>query len=520
MMKLLSVNVSLPKEVPYKGKTVATGIFKQPVKGRVKLRALNLDGDGQADLNAHGGPFKAVYVYSIENYAYWERELARNDFGYGQFGENFTVEGMPEEAVHIGDIFRVGSALVEVTQPRAPCFKLAITMGVPDFDKVFPGSGRVGFYLRVLEEGEVGAGDVIERVRVDPERMTVREVNNLLYFDTDDLDGARRALRVSALSPGWKESFEKRLAKAGVGVGSQRGLRTLVVDRKVPESETITSFYLVATDGMPLAPYLPGQFLTLELNISGHPKRVVRNYTLSESPARTDRYRMSIKREPTPPGRPEAPPGLSSNYFHDQVEVGTTLKARPPIGKFSLDPDSGRPVVLVSAGVGLTPLISMLNTIVERRSGRPTWFVHGARNGREHAFGAHVRRLAAEHDNVRVHVRYSRPDAEDVAGRDYDSQGRVDVELLKSLLPGRDFDFYLCGPTPFMKSLYNGLLAWGVPETRIHYEFFGSASILKDPAVVPASATSAVTGERADDIEVTFARSVSTASWSSPSPRA
>ncbi|MCZ6819550.1 MAG: MOSC domain-containing protein [Calditrichaeota bacterium] len=212
-MKLLSVNVSLPKEVQNNGKTMTTGIFKEPVKKRVMLRTMNLDGDGQADLVGHGGIYKAVYVYSIENYEYWKSELGRNDFTYGQFGENFTVAGMLEDEIHIGDVFRVGGALVEVTQPRVPCAKLGFKMGMAKFPKLFLQNSRVGFYLRVLEEGEVGAGDVIERVKVDAERMTVREINHLLYFDQKNLEGAQKALRIRALSPGWRGSFKERLAK-------------------------------------------------------------------------------------------------------------------------------------------------------------------------------------------------------------------------------------------------------------------------------------------------------------------
>ena len=215
-MKLLSVNVSLPKEVPYMDKTTTTGIFKEPVSGRVMLRTLNLDGDGQADLKGHGGIYKAAYAYSIENYEYWKRELGRTDFTFGQFGENFTVEGMLDDAVYVGDQFRMGSALVEITQPRVPCFKLGIKMGMPQFPKMFLASGRPGFYLRVLEEGEVGAGDVVDRVKTDLERMTVWDVCRLLYFDQTNVEGAKKALRIQALSRGWRRSFEERLTKAGV----------------------------------------------------------------------------------------------------------------------------------------------------------------------------------------------------------------------------------------------------------------------------------------------------------------
>jgi MOSC domain-containing protein YiiM len=217
-MKLLSINVSPPTEVVHGGEMVTTGIFKRPVEGRVMLGTLNLDGDGQADLVGHGGTYKAAYAYPVENYEYWERELGRTDFAFGQFGENFTVEGMPEGEIHIGDVFRVGGALIEVTQPRVPCYKLGLKMGLRGFEKMFLASCRVGFYLRVLEEGEVGAGDVLVRVRTDPERMTVREMCHLLYFDPENLEGAKKALRIRALSPGWRQSFEDRLARTGARI--------------------------------------------------------------------------------------------------------------------------------------------------------------------------------------------------------------------------------------------------------------------------------------------------------------
>jgi ferredoxin-NADP reductase/MOSC domain-containing protein YiiM len=509
-MKLLSVNVSLPREISHGGRTVTTGIFKQPVDGRVMLKTLNLEGDGQADLVGHGGVYKAAYVYSMENYAYWERELGRSDFGFGQFGENFTVEGMADEAIHIGDVFRIGDALVEVSQPRVPCFKLAIKMGIEGFEHVLLSSNRVGFYLRVLEEGIVGAGDPIERIEAAAAGVTVAEMNNLLYFDLGNLKGARKAIGIKALSPGWRGSFEDRLAKAEVSGKAPEGFRSLIVERRERESETITSFYLVAEDAKPLAPFMPGQFLPIRLEIPGQPKPLNRTYSISDRPNR-DYYRLSIKREAAPSCVPDAPPGLSSNYFHDHVKPGTRLRVRSPRGKFFLDPKGEGGVALVSAGVGLTPMIAMVNAIVEAGSGRPTWFVHGARNGAEHAMGAHLRRLARENDNIDLHVRYSRPAPEDIKGRDYDSEGHVDVALLERLLGGADVHFYLCGPTPFMKSLFNGLIVWGVPEDRIHYEFFGPASALIEGKGAKATGGDCV--ECATDIEVTFTRSGRTANW-------
>ena len=213
-MKLLSVNVSQPKEVSHNGERIKTGIFKEPVSGRTMMRKLNLDGDGQGDLSVHGGIHKAVYIYPIEHYYYWKRELGRDDLSYGKFGENLTVEGLLEEAVHIGDVFRIGGALVEVSQPRVPCFKLGIKMRDPQIVKPFLASKRVGFYVRVLEEGEVGAGDVIERTKVGEGKMTVTEIVHLRHFDNTNVAAAEKAASLPALSPSWRDSFEEIIAKA------------------------------------------------------------------------------------------------------------------------------------------------------------------------------------------------------------------------------------------------------------------------------------------------------------------
>ncbi len=512
-MTVKSVNLSMPSEITHQGKVVTTGIFKAPAERRVMVRRLNLEGDGQADLWGHGGAFRAVYVYSFENYAYWARELGRDDFDPGQFGENLTVEGMLEDDIQIGDVFRIGGALLEVSQPRVPCYKLAIKMGIEGFQNRFLESGRVGFYCRVLEEGEVGAGDSIKLIRRDPGGMTVRQVNDLLYFDKENLEASRKALNIAALSHGWKGSFEDRLAKAGVAAGAGKGLRQFVVERKVVESETVTSFYLVPEDGVALAPFLPGQFLTFELDIAGQQRPLVRTYSLSDRP-NPDYWRVSIKREPAPRDQPQLPPGLSSSYFHDQVEVGAKLRVGAPRGKFHLDLEAKRAVVLVSGGIGLTPMVSMTNAIVERGDGRPVWFIHGVRNGREHALAAPLRRLAEAHDNVHLHVRYSDPEPEDIEGRDHDSRGWVDVDLLKQVLPFDDYEFYLCGPPPFMRSLYCGLLGLGVGEARIHYEFFGPASVLKEePGPLGQAPEKSAEAELAGEIQVTFARSGLTAGW-------
>ena len=294
------------------------------------------------------------------------------------------------------------------------------------------------------------------------------------------------------------------------------GYRSFVIEAKEPESATVTSFFLVPKDGKPLPSYKPGQFLGFKLDVSGLEKPVRRTYTISDSPNEGAHYRLSIKREPPPEGHPEMPPGVTSNHFHDHLNVGSELLVRAPSGDFFLQEDGSGPVVLLSGGVGLTPMISMLNHLVETGSKRPVWFIHGVRNGAEHAFGPHVRGLAQSHDNIDAHIVYMEPGPDDEKGRDYDGSGFITMELLQGLLPGPEGEFYLCGPPPFMKVLFNGLLGWGVAEERIFYEFFGPATVLKDeskdkpqPSAASKPGADAATGELA----VTFQGSGVTVKW-------
>ena len=212
-MKLLSVNVSQPIGMEIDGKRYHTGIYKTAVAGRLWMGRLQLAGDGQADLEAHGGPNRAVYCYPHEHYAYWSDALGRDDFDYGQFGENFTTSSLLEDQVCVGDAFQIGEAVIQVTQPRVPCYKLANKMGIAGFEKTFLKSNRCGFYARVLEEGSVGVGDVITLQAEDPVGMTVAEVNAALYLDKGDRAAVERALQIEALSPGWKRSFQALLAR-------------------------------------------------------------------------------------------------------------------------------------------------------------------------------------------------------------------------------------------------------------------------------------------------------------------
>ena len=231
MARLLSVNVGLPRDIVWRGRTVHTGVWKDPVQGRCRVGRLNLEGDGQGDLAGHGGEQRAVFVYQIESYRYWQDQLGRTDFVYGQFGENFTVEGLPDDGVSIGDRYGIGSALFEVTQPRVTCYRVGIRMNEPRMPALLTSSGRPGFYFRVLKEGEVEAGDEIVKVEEGKERMSVAEVNALLYLPPHPRDRLERASQIAALSPGWRSSFTALLRgrsdgnaglRAGIGCAPRR----------------------------------------------------------------------------------------------------------------------------------------------------------------------------------------------------------------------------------------------------------------------------------------------------------
>src|ERR1044072_5069087 len=265
MARLLSVNVGLPRDVAGGGKTVHTAIWKDPVQGRRMVRRLNIDGDGQGDLGGHGGEQRAVFVYQIESYRYWEGRLGRSDFTYGQFGENFTVEGMSDDVVCIGDRYRIGQALFEVTQPRVTCYRVGMRMKEPRMPALLTSSGKPGFYFRVLQGGGDEGGDEIVKVADGPERMTVAEINALLYLPGHSPQQLKRALRIAALSAGWRTSFQALLQNAssgspmtgnpgltmGGGTPAWAGFRPLRVSRIDRESSSVVSLLLGAGDGGP-----------------------------------------------------------------------------------------------------------------------------------------------------------------------------------------------------------------------------------------------------------------------------
>jgi MOSC domain-containing protein YiiM len=346
MARLLSVNVGLPRDIIWKGRTVHTGIWKDPVRGRCRVGRLNLDGDGQGDLHGHGGEQRAVFVYQIESYRYWQEQLKRTDFVHGQFGENFTIEGLPDNAVCVGDRYQIGSAVFEVTQPRVTCYRVGIRMNEPRMPALLTGSGRPGFYFRVLREGEVGAGDEIVKVGEANEHMSIAEINALLYSPNHIRDGLERALRIAALSPGWHRAFRDLLeSQAGSGNAglapaaaahpATPGFQPLTVAEVDRESADVLSFSMRHPDGQPLQPGLPGQYVVLRLPRAGGPP-LYRSYSLSDAPS-TERYRISVKIEPN---------GAGGSYLHEHVRPGDIIDVSSPRGSFVLQ-SGERPVVLL-----------------------------------------------------------------------------------------------------------------------------------------------------------------------------
>jgi len=476
MARLLSVNVGLPRDVDWRGKVVHTGIWKQPMPGRCRVWRLNLDGDGQGDLAGHGGEHRAVFVYQIESYRYWQERLARNDFTYGQFGENFTIEGLPDDEVCIGDRYQIGSAQFEVTQPRVTCYRVGIRMDEPRMAALLTSSGKPGFYFRVVQEGEVGAGDAIVKLGAERERMTVAEVNALLYSSKHPRDQLERALRIDALSSGWRASFESLLEshKSPGGASGNAGLvpaaavhpaapgfRSLEVAQIDRESIDVVSLSLRPTDGRPLTVGLPGQFVVLRLRLEPKGPPLFRSYSLSGAPS-SEQYRISVKIEPN---------GAAGTFLGSRIHTGDCLDVSEPRGSFVLQPGDG-PVVLLSAGIGATPVLAMLHALVAIASAREVWWVHGARNRQNHPFAAESRRLLQALERGRSHILYSSPGFEDRLGRDFDGGGHLGMAVLEQLGVPHHADFYLCGPSSFMRDLTTGLGAWSVSSDRIHRELF------------------------------------------------
>ncbi|MGA2096473.1 MAG: MOSC and FAD-binding oxidoreductase domain-containing protein [Candidatus Acidiferrum sp.] len=519
MARLLSLNVGLPRDVSWQGEKVFTGVWKAPVQGRRIVRRLNVDGDGQGDLAGHGGEHRAVLVYQMDSYRHWERQLGRTNFTFGQFGENFTVEGLPDSEVCIGDRYRIGGALFEVTQPRVTCYRVGIRMDEPQMAALLVSHHRPGFYMRVIEEGEVGAGDEIVKIADGPGRVTVAEIDALLYLPGRSRELLERSLRIPALSSGWKGSFQALLeqdtnqaSKGNAGLTGTStpplawaGFRKLRIARVERESSSVISLSFESVDENALPASLPGQFLVLRFRPTPDADPIRRNYSMSGAPG-AGTYRVSIKQEVD---------GLGSTFLCSHVKVGDVLEVSAPRGSFTLRPGE-RPVVLLSAGIGATPLLAMLHELSSTASHREVWWLYGARNGIEHPFAVESRTLIKSLARGRAYICYSQPSVNDRLQQDYDAPGRLNLSVLKQWGVPQEADFYLCGPNEFLSSLTAALREWGVSAHQVFTEIFG-AGAARTPGIHNARTRSPhqPEGPAGPGHQVSFTRSGLNVAWRS-----
>jgi ferredoxin-NADP reductase/MOSC domain-containing protein YiiM/ferredoxin len=507
---LVGVNVGMPKNVQWRGKTVYTGIWKTPVGGLVMARRLNLDGDGQGDLAGHGGEQRAVMVYQTESYDYWKTYLGRNDLEPGNFGENFTVTGLSDEEVCIGDRYRIGDAEFEVTQPRVTCFRVGMRLGEPEMPNLLVSHHRPGFYFRVITEGQVRAGDPIVRTRRGRHELSVADVDALLYLPDRNIEQLLKAVDVPALSPGWQQSFhdmltahESTAAATAPPVTVEpgwHGFRPLRVSATHRESPTVLSIRLEADDHSSLPPPLPGQYLTIRIPDAGDPVPL-RSYSLSGDPA-AGNYRISVKREEH---------GEVSRWLHAHIEPGSVLQAAAPRGEFYLTDDT-TPVVMVSAGIGVTPVLAMLHTLAAAHSSRPIWWLYTTRNVETHAFAGEVTALLEALPNAQQHVFYTR--GEKAGG--FVTCGRLDRQAIAALgLPG-NAAVYLCGPAQFMADMRDACTDAGIDPAHVHTELFGALPPINPGIVCPPQGKRPhpPAGTPGTGPSITFARSGITVNWS------
>ena len=503
MGRLVSVNVGMPKDVQWRGKTVYTGIWKTPVEGPVMVRRINIDGDGQGDLAGHGGEQRAVMVYQTESYDFWKTYLNRDDLAPGHFGENFTVTGLADDEVCIGDRYRIGDAEFEVTQPRVTCFRIGLRLNEPEMPNLLVARHRPGFYFRVITEGHVRAGDDIVRTRRGRHELSVADVDALLYLPDRNIEQLRKVVDVPALSPGWQQSFKDMLAAhensttatappIGVepGWNGFRALRVSAIDR---ESENVLSIHLAADDHTSLPRALPGQYLTVRVPGAGDPAPL-RSYSLSGDPG-AGFYRISVKREEH---------GLVSRWLHAHIQPGSVIEAAAPRGDFYLADDSTA-VVLVSAGIGATPVLAMLHALAAAGSStRDIWWLHTSRNRETQAFATEVTTLIDSLPHARQQVFYTA------------THGRMDRRSIEALGLPTDATAYLCGPTQFMTDIRDALTSIGFDPARIHSELFGALPPI-NPGIVGTGQRKPPhqpAGTPGSGPSITFSRSGLTVNWS------
>ena len=496
MGTLLSVNVGMPKDVPWQGKTVFTGVFKEAVTGPRRVRRLNVDGDGQGDLAGHGGEQRAVFVYQIDSYRYWERELGRSDFVYGQFGENFTVEGLSDDEVCIGDRYRIGTAVFEVTQPRVTCYRVGIRMNDPAHSRAARLAPPARLLLPRARRGRGRGGRRDHQARLGPGADDRRRGRRAPLPSRAPAPAAAPSAAHPRPQPGLasvvpraaRRRARRRQRRARGGQPATGLARVPPADRHRNRTrERLRDLHPPRGPRRRAAPTRasPASTSRCASGPTAEQRSVLRNYSLS-GPPDAGYYRITVKREHD---------GAASGYLHTRLAVGDQLDIAAPRGTFILD-RTAAPVLLISAGIGATPVLAMLHALAEEHSEREIWWLHGARSSRDHSFAAEARALLASLPNAHAHVCYSRPGPDDLEGRDFDSAGRLTASLLAELEPPRDAEAYLCGPAPFMEEISAGLAAIGIDASHIHTEPFGPAPGLT-PGIAATPARTAPPARRA-----------------------
>lgn len=490
--QLASVNVGMPKNVPWQGQDIHTGIWKHPVGGPVMVRTLNIDGDGQGDLNGHGGENRAVLVYQNASYDHWRDHLGRDDLTAGSFGENFTVDGLPDDEVCIGDRYRIGEAEFEVTQPRVTCFRVGMRLDEPRMPNLLVAHHRPGFYMRVIREGRVSAGDDIVLVERGRHEISVADIDALLYLPDRDPELLRKAVDIPALSPGWVQSFQDLQRPKSSSALAWSGFRSLRVRATHRETEDVLSLLLEAGDGSALPTAQPGQYLPMRIVGAAEPAPL-RSYSLSNH-STDGTYRISVRRDMH---------GVASAWLHDHIQAGATVDAAAPRGDFVLA-DGDRPVVLLSAGVGCTPVLAMLHRLAAEHSPRRVAWVHTTRDRVTHAFADEVDDLIASLPDATAHYVYT-------------AEGpRLSAASLAALALPTDASVYLCGPDRFMDDMRDALVRNGFDQSDVHSELFGARPRINPGAVgAPSPVRPHIpAGEPGAGPAVTFSRSGLTADWS------
>jgi MOSC domain-containing protein YiiM/ferredoxin-NADP reductase len=494
--KVVSLNVGEPRLVTYRGMSFRTGIFKEPVDQPLTLKKLNFVGDGQADLSAHGGIDKAVYCYPLEHYDFWRREIGRADLPMGQFGENVTTAGLLENELRIGDILRMGTAMVQVSEPRIPCYKLVMRMDAGgDFSVRFLAANRTGFYCRVLEEGVVRRSDAISLVSRNASSPTVREVVAATQFADRDPVALRRVVRARDISAKWRSRVRRMIdAEARRRIeATSSPTAAMRVEKIVPETNDVVSLWLRPADGARMFDALPGQYLTIVW-----PDGFKSTYSLSAlSPAQRCRITVKLVRN----GQDAL--GRSSARIA-ALKAEDILTVERPRGNFHPDLDDDTPLVLAGAGIGVTPIMSMIEHAT--RSGRRDVFAaFGMRRPGEHPLVSELAGFLAERRGLKAVLAYSQLNgAPPLPGLPAPKHGRLAAADLLPHAAAPLAEVFLCGPGEFIRQIYDGLVEAGVNPLQIRYEAFGPSTLL------PARA---VSGDPQAAFKVAFTRSQMDVVW-------